>query len=73
MKKMEMKLNVEGMSCQHCVGRVKKTIEASAGVSDVAVNLEDKEAVLSCDAAGVDIPAIIAAVNKLGFTAAEKD
>ncbi len=69
---MEKKLNVEGMSCQHCVGRVKKTIEATSGVSDVTVNLEGKEAVFSCDSSGADIPGIISAVNKLGFTATEK-
>ncbi|MCP4693185.1 MAG: heavy-metal-associated domain-containing protein [Desulfobacterales bacterium] len=69
---MEKRLNVEGMSCQHCVGRVKKTIAAAAGVSDVLVDLENKEAVFSCDASGADIPGIISAVNKLGFTATEK-
>ncbi len=69
---MEKKLTVEGMSCQHCVGRVKKTIEAADGVSGAAVDLEGKEAVFSCDPSGVDIPGIIKAVNKLGFTATEK-
>ncbi len=69
---MEKKLNVEGMSCGHCVGRVKKTIEAASGVSDVTVNLENKEAVFACDSPGADIPEIINAVNKLGFTATEK-
>ncbi len=69
---MEKRLKVEGMSCQHCVGRVRKTIEAASGVSGVTVNLEDKEAVFSCDSPGADIPEIIKAVNKLGFTASEK-
>ncbi len=69
---MEKKLNVEGMSCQHCVGRVKKTIEAADGVSDVTVDLEAKEAVFSCGSSAADIPGIINAVNKLGFTATAK-
>ena len=35
----EINLKVEGMSCQHCVMRVKKAIEGLGGVlgSDVAV------------------------------------
>ncbi|MCG6550881.1 MAG: cation transporter [Candidatus Magnetominusculus sp. LBB02] len=28
----EIKLAISGMSCQHCVGRVKKAIDAVSGV-----------------------------------------
>lgn len=34
-------LNVEGMSCNHCVMAVKKTVSAIQGVESVDVNLEN--------------------------------
>ena len=37
-------LNVEGMSCGHCSGMVKRTLEEISGVSNVSVNLETKKA-----------------------------
>ncbi|HOC08678.1 MAG: heavy-metal-associated domain-containing protein [Clostridiales bacterium] len=33
-------LNVEGMSCNHCVMAIKKTVGAIQGVENVDVNLE---------------------------------
>jgi copper chaperone len=35
----EATLQIEGMSCQHCVMRVKKTIEGLAGISDLSVDV----------------------------------
>lgn len=35
----EATIQVDGMSCQHCVMRVKKAVEALAGVSDLAVEV----------------------------------
>lgn len=69
---MKKKLSVEGMTCQHCVKRVAKIIEKAPGVSDVQVSLENKEAVFACDEAGVNVNAIVQAINDFGFSAAEK-
>jgi copper chaperone len=33
----EITINIEGMSCQHCVNRVKKAIEAIDGVKNLDV------------------------------------
>ena len=68
---MEKKLSVEGMTCQHCVNRVKKIIEKFADVSDVQVTLETKEAAFACDPAA-DVAGIVKAINDFGYTAAEK-
>ncbi len=68
---MEKKLSVEGMTCQHCVNRVKKIIEKFAGVSDVQVTLEKKEAAFTCDPAA-DVAGIVKAINDFGYSAAEK-
>ena len=37
---MRTTLHVEGMTCQHCVGRVTRALEAGPGVSAVAVDIE---------------------------------
>ncbi|MBF0459325.1 MAG: cation transporter [Nitrospirae bacterium] len=35
----EIKLTIDGMSCQHCVSRVKKAIDAVEGVEKSAVEV----------------------------------
>ncbi|HJP18242.1 MAG TPA: heavy-metal-associated domain-containing protein [Nitrospinota bacterium] len=46
---MKKKINIEGMSCGHCVGRVTKVLTGIEGVSDVDVNLDEKRALVSLD------------------------
>jgi len=36
----EGRINIQGMSCQHCVGAVKKALESVGGLRDVQVDLE---------------------------------
>jgi len=36
-------VRVKGMSCQHCVKTVKKTLEEIDGITNVAVDLETGE------------------------------
>ena len=68
---MEKKLSVDGMTCQHCVNRVKKIIEKFAGVAAVQVILENKEAAFTCEP-GADVAGIVKAINDFGYTAVEK-
>ena len=68
---MQKKLSVDGMTCEHCVKRVKKIIE-KFGVSDVTVSLSAKEASFACDPAQTDVAGIVKAINDFGYTAAEK-
>jgi copper chaperone len=35
----EITINIDGMTCQHCVMRVKKAIEGLAGISDLSVEV----------------------------------
>jgi len=62
-------LKIKGMSCQHCVGSVKKALEAIAGLSQVTVNLDAGEATF----ANSDVPRekIKAAIKKIGFEPGE--
>lgn len=66
---MEKTINVEGMMCMHCVGHVKKALEAVEGVSAVEVDLEGKKAVVTL-AADVADEALVAAVTEAGYEAA---
>ena len=68
---MEKKLRVEGMSCQHCVGRVKKYLESVENVTDVHVDLENKSADFKVGP-DIDMDAVIEKIKSFGFTATEK-
>ena len=43
---MTKTITIEGMMCSHCTGRVQKALEAVEGVTEVTVNLEQKNAVV---------------------------
>ena len=60
----KLKLTVEGMSCQHCVGAVSKALEAVPGVEVVTVSLEDKSALVTGKFSKDDL---VLAVEKVGF------
>ncbi|MCL6458406.1 MAG: copper chaperone CopZ [Gorillibacterium sp.] len=42
-------LNVEGMSCEHCVKAITKAVGALPGVSEVSVNLNAKTVTVTND------------------------
>lgn len=65
---MEKNLSVEGMSCGHCVNRVKKYLETVG--TDVWVDLEKKKAKFNAGN-DVNMAAVIKAISEFGFTAKE--
>lgn len=60
---------IKGMSCQHCVGSVKKALEAIEGITDVVVDLDGAKASFSNN--GVSREDIRKAINKIGFEPGE--
>jgi len=62
-------LKIKGMTCQHCVGSVKKALEAMPGLSQVTVNLEKGEATFVND--NTSREDIRAAISKIGFEPGE--
>ena len=65
---MEKKtLNVEGMSCEHCVKAVNKALAGIAGVANVVVSLKDKTVSFDCDPALAQMEAVTAAITDEGF------
>jgi len=67
MAKQTMQLNVEGMSCQHCVKAVKGSVAAVAGVDTVEVSLERKLVTVGYDPALAGLPAVKAAIEDAGY------
>lgn len=56
---------IDGMSCMHCVMRVKKAIEGLAGITDL--NVEVGKAIVSFDEAKTSQKEIEAAITKAGY------
>lgn len=65
---MEKILNVEGMSCNHCVASVRKALEGLDGVREADVNLDDKKARVELDKDLAD-EVLVKAVEDAGFSA----
>lgn len=67
-KKMEKyTIQIEGMMCKHCQTRVEKALQGVAGVHEVTVSLEQKNAVVTCE--GVSKEALVQAVTEAGYEA----
>ncbi len=62
---MTKTLDVEGMTCNHCVMHVTNALKEVAGVSNVKVDLASKKAVV--EGTNLDDNAMKAAVADAGF------
>jgi len=58
-------LKIEGMSCQHCVMRVKKALDGTNGI--VGTSVEIGSASVSYDEAKIGKEAIVSAIEKAGY------
>ena len=47
---MTTTISIEGMMCAHCQAHVEKALKEVAGVTEVTVSLENKNAVVTGDA-----------------------
>ena len=59
-------VKVKGMSCQHCVASVTKTLSEVEGITDVQVDLDKWEATFN-ELSPVDEQIIKDAITKIGF------
>lgn len=59
------RINIEGMSCGHCVSRVQLALEGLDGVSDVSVDLSG--ALVSYDEGKLGMRDIVIAVEDAGY------
>jgi P-type Cu+ transporter len=63
----EVALDIAGMTCASCVGRVEKALRKVPGVIDASVNLATESARIKV--AGTDVGALITAVEAAGYQA----
>ncbi len=64
----QFELQVEGMTCASCVGRVEKALARLPGVSSATVNLATEKATVVAMST-MTLPLLVAAVKKAGYTA----
>ncbi|MDP2470327.1 MAG: heavy-metal-associated domain-containing protein [Candidatus Palauibacterales bacterium] len=62
-----IELKIDGMSCEHCVARVKKALAAVSGVSSAEVRLDAASATVTGD--NVSFDDLVQAVDRAGYTA----
>lgn len=60
-------LNVKGMTCGGCTSAVTKALQATQGVKDVAVDLEQGKATIRFDEGAASIDDLRGAVTRAGF------
>lgn len=73
-KGKEIRMAVQGMTCNHCVMRVKNALTGVEGVLEAEVSLEREEAIVKADPkAGVTTDALSAAVEAAGYEAKPAD
>ncbi len=66
----EVVLNVSGMTCAGCEGRVKGALTACEGVTDAQVSHKEGKAVVQVEG-NANKEELIKAVEKVGFSASE--
>ena len=61
----ELRFQVPGMTCGHCVNAVKTELAAVAGVESVEVDLDTKNVVVL--GSQIEVSSVIAAVDEAGY------
>ena len=60
-------LNVEGMTCNHCVQTIKEAVNNLVGISRVEVDLENKQVAVEYDKALLKLDSITDKIVEIGF------
>ena len=61
---MKKLINIEGMSCNHCVAHVKEALEGINGVKIIDVSLDNNNALVETE---VDNDVLINAIEEEGY------
>jgi len=64
-----VKVNIDGMTCESCVGTVDEALTHTNGVMKKAVKLDEHCADVEYDASKTDAKTIVAAIEKTGYKA----
>ena len=63
----ELRFQVPGMTCGHCVNAVKTELSTVAGVESVEIDLDTKNVVVLGNQ--IEVSSVIAAVDEAGYEA----
>ncbi|QQK80062.1 copper chaperone CopZ [Salicibibacter cibi] len=66
----KMTLNVQGMSCDHCVHSIEGNVGDLNGVNHVKVHLSDENVEVSFDPSKVDLKEITEVIEEQGYEVA---
>lgn len=69
MYEMKSVIKIDGMTCDHCVGRVEKGLANLPGVEKVKVKLKKGEATVKYDDTEVTLPELVKIINEIGYEA----
>lgn len=65
-------LSIRGMTCAACAQRIEKTVRKLSGISAANVNLASEKLFVEYDGTALELPAIQAAIAKIGYEVVEK-
>ncbi len=68
----KIRVALGGMSCQACATRIEKVLNRQAAVTAANVNFAGEEAQIEYDASRIQVPELLALIEKIGFQAAIK-
>lgn len=60
-------LQVEGISCSHCVSNIKSALDKVSGVSAVSVSLDEGIVTVDYDTTGTDVDKIKETITEAGY------
>ncbi|WP_313610503.1 copper ion binding protein, partial [Rhizobium sp.] len=66
-----IELDIEGMTCASCVGRVEKALKAVSGVADASVNLATERATVRVAGNAASAATLAEAIKQAGYKASE--
>ena len=68
-----LSLDVQGMTCASCVGRVEKALQTAPGVVEASVNLASESAQLRYYPGQTDVASLLAKLAKRGYPASVRE
>jgi copper chaperone len=60
-------INVDGMSCEHCVNAITKAVKALPGIAKVAVDLAAKGVMVEYDSSKTALDKIKSEIEEQGY------
>ena len=64
---MKEVLNVDGITCDHCVNTIKEAVISLVGISSVEVDIEKKQVIVELDDRPTKSEDLIDKITEVGF------